>query len=299
MQSLTYDSLRDKVRESSWEGSETGRSSNVRLIPSKKMSGSKTYNAIYLSPHLDDVALSCGGQIFQRTAAGEQILIVSIAAGDPPDLAVSSYAQSLHDRWELITDATEARRAEDIDACRILGAEWMHWDLPDCIYRYHPETGEPLYVSDPDIFGEVHAAEMPVVEQLRTQLNALPSHGEMVVPLTLGNHVDHQLTRLAAEVAFGHKALLFYEDYPYAQIPGARQQVIPDGTSEWQETIVELNEEALATKIKAISAYQSQLSTFFRDEADLVNQIRTFAKSVGDPGTTGGERLWRYTEDYA
>ncbi|MEZ4728018.1 MAG: PIG-L family deacetylase [Caldilineaceae bacterium] len=42
------------------------------------------YDAIYLSPHLDDVALSCGGQIFGATRTGQRVLIVTITAGDPP-----------------------------------------------------------------------------------------------------------------------------------------------------------------------------------------------------------------------
>jgi LmbE family N-acetylglucosaminyl deacetylase len=245
------------------------------------------YDAIYLSPHLDDVALSCGGQIYQRTAAGERVLIVSITAGDPPHDAVSSYAQSLHDRWALVSDAVAARRAEDIAACRILGADWLHWDLPDCIYRFHPETGAPFYVSDPDIFGAVHAAEQPIVAQLRDQIAALPAHGLLVAPLTIGNHVDHTLTRLAAE-ATADPTLWYYEDYPYAQQAEARRRGLPPVEAGWTATTIALSEAALTAKIAAIGAFKSQLSTFFHDDADLARQVRTFTEWVG------GEQLWRY-----
>ena len=168
------------------------------------------YDAIYLSPHLDDVALSCGGQVFQATSAGERVLIVTLTAGDPPQAAVSGYAQSLHDRWALVTDAVAARRAEDEAANAILGADTLHWSLPDCIYRYHPATGAPLYVSDPDIFGELNLAELPLVATLREQMAALPAHRQLYIPLTIGHHVDHQLTRLAAERAFSKTALASY-----------------------------------------------------------------------------------------
>ena len=40
------------------------------------------YHAIYLAPHLDDAVLSCGGQIFERTARGENVLVVTVMAGD-------------------------------------------------------------------------------------------------------------------------------------------------------------------------------------------------------------------------
>jgi LmbE family N-acetylglucosaminyl deacetylase len=253
------------------------------------------YDAIYLSPHLDDVTLSCGGQVFQATNAGQRVLIVTITAGDPPQAAVSGYAQSLHDRWELVTDAVAVRRAEDKAANGILGAATLHWSVPDCIYRYHPTTGAPLYVSDPDIFGDLHPAELALVATLCEQMTALPAHHQLYVPLTIGHHVDHQLTRLAAERTFPQAALCYYEDYPYAQKPDALATVIPDrapnGLPTWQATTIPLTEAAIQAKIAAIAAFKSQVSTFFQDTADLERQIRTFAASVG------GERLWRQTRE--
>lgn len=248
------------------------------------------YDAIYLSPHLDDITLSCGGQVFQQTQAGQRVLVVTITAGDPPQSAVSSYAQSLHDRWELLTDAVAVRRAEDQAANAILGADTVHWSLPDCIYRYHPTTGAPLYLSDPDIFGDLHPAELPLVASLSKQMASLPAHQQLYVPLTIGHHVDHQLTRAAAEQVYPLTKLWYYEDYPYAQKPNALQGVIPADSQGWQATVLPLSEAAIQAKIAAIAAFVSQFSTFFKDQADLEEQIRTFTAQVG------GERVWRKLE---
>lgn len=245
------------------------------------------YDFIYLSPHLDDAALSCGGQIYQQTSAGQRVLIVSLTAGDPPHAALSTYAQSLHDRWELISDAVAARRAEDIAACRILGADWLHWALPDCIYRFHPTTGAPFYVSDADIFGEVHPVELALVAQLGEALRGLPLHGQLVVPLTVGHHVDHLLTRQAAEQAVNANRLCYYEDYPYAQQAGKLARTIGEPALGWQSTVIPLSEAALTAKLAAIAAFRSQFSTFFTDEDDLAAQVRGYASQVG------GERVWR------
>lgn len=249
------------------------------------------YDAIYLSPHLDDVALSCGGQVFGATRAGQRVLIVTITAGDPPPSTVSSYAQSLHDRWELLTDAVAARRAEDLAANEILGADTLHWSLPDCIYRYHPTTGAALYLSDPDIFGEVHPAEAPLVATLSEQMATLPAHKQLYVPLTIGHHVDHQLTRIAAERVFRVPSLAYYEDYPYAQQPDALAKTLPPDSPIWQAKVIALDEAAIRAKIAAIAAFKSQFSTFFTDHADLERQIRTFTATVG------GERVWRQTKE--
>ena len=59
------------------------------------------YDLIYLSPHLDDAALSCGGQIARFRGEGRSVLIVTVTAGDPPTGAESRYIQELHSRWQL------------------------------------------------------------------------------------------------------------------------------------------------------------------------------------------------------
>ncbi len=249
------------------------------------MSGSLSYNRLYLSPHLDDAALSCGGQIHRATARGASVLVVTVMAGDPPAPALSAYAQSLHSRWELAGEATAARRAEDREACAILGAQALHLDIPDCIYRGDPSGGAPFYTSDPDIFGPIHPGDRPLLDKLIRRLVDLPPAEEVVAPLAVGHHVDHQLVREAAEAVWG-SGLWYYEDYPYAQEPGAVTATLGDPQA-WEARVIPLDEADLQAKIRAILAYRSQLSTFFTDRADLERQVRGYAAQVG------GERLWR------
>lgn len=249
------------------------------------------YDAIYISPHLDDVALSCGGQIAQQTAAGAKILIVTVMAGDPPDVKLSDYAQSLHNRWELDWDAVAHRREEDIAACEILGAEHLHWRYPDCIYRRSPMS-HYLYTSDEDIFGAIHASDHRLVEAIKSRLSALPPAHSLLAPLGVGNHIDHQLT-LAAVRDLPQERVKYYADYPYAQVESAVTTAINklsqvDG-SKWQVEIVSISQAALARKCEAIAAYSSQLGTFFRDRADLEIKVSQYAQAVG------GEQLWRPT----
>jgi LmbE family N-acetylglucosaminyl deacetylase len=248
------------------------------------------YDSIYFSPHLDDAALSCGGQIYAATQMGARVLIVTMTAGDPV-APVSAYAAGLHSRWELVVDATAARRAEDLAACAILGADALHWSVPDCIYRVDPQ-GNPFYVSDEDIFGAVAPLEMGLVDELAAQMRALPPARQRVIPLAVGRHVDHQLTRLAAESAFGPDANLYYEDYPYSQQEGKLAQALDPACKQgddfvWVAEVVGLDERALAAKYAAVAAFRSQLSTFFRDQADLEDQIGGYASAIG------GERRWR------
>lgn len=246
----------------------------------------RTYDTIYLAPHLDDAVLSCGGQIFLETEAGKSVLIITLMAGDPPQQALTPFAQLLHERWQLAGNATAERRAEDAAACAILGADYQHWDLPDCIYRFDPQTATGFYASEEAIFGAVHPSETRLVAALGERLRDLPQHGRLLAPLTVGNHVDHQIVRRAVETLPPDR-IAYYEDYPYAAVPGALEKVLDAGALAWRPEVIPLSEEALQAKIKAIAAYESQVGTFFQNSSDLEKMIRSFN------AVAGGERIWR------
>jgi LmbE family N-acetylglucosaminyl deacetylase len=244
-----------------------------------------SYHSIYLSPHLDDVALSCGGQIFMQAEQGKAVLIVTVMAGDKPGQSDSKYIQELHERWQLERDAVARRRAEDTQACRILGADHLYWEIPDCIYRFDDVTSEPFYLSDEDIFGDVHPSELYLINTLANQIMALPPHDRLMVPLGVGNHVDHQITRRAAEKSTA-KGMFYYEEYPYADDPRVlwkADQLVPES---WQLTTIPLSEASLEAKINAIASYESQLSSFFRDRADMAGAVRRYINA------NYGERIW-------
>lgn len=245
------------------------------------------YDALYLSPHLDDVALSCGGQIWQRTEAGERVLVVTLAAGEPAaDAPLSEFAAWLHEQWQLSGGVAAARRQEDEAAMALLGADARYWDLPDCVYRFEPEEGRPFYPSVEAIFGPVDPAENALVARLAKQMAALPPAREVIGPLGAGNHVDHQLTRDAAEAAFGER-LLYYEDFPYvSRDPWAAAGLLARRRA-WELAIIPLTEKAVARRQKAVAAYLSQIPILFGDEAATRTAISDYVTRVG------GERLWR------
>jgi LmbE family N-acetylglucosaminyl deacetylase len=247
------------------------------------------YAAIYLTPHLDDAALSGGGNIHHLTAVGKQVLIVTIMAGDPPpNVVYSDFARELHERWQLAAEAAAMRRQEDAAASQILGAEFVHWSIPDCVYRMNPETGLPLYPTWADVITAVHPAESQLIQTLAAQFAQLPPADQVIAPLGVGNHADHLVTRQAAEVCFGSK-LWYFEDYPYVQTNGAITAVIPVNSPHWHAHTTTLRVTDLRAKANAIATYTSQVSTFFEDYQDLTEQIQTYARQVG------GERLWQYT----
>jgi LmbE family N-acetylglucosaminyl deacetylase len=251
------------------------------------------YDYLYLSPHLDDAVLSCGGRILQQAERGQRVLVVTVCAGDPPPGPLSEFAQSLHDRWGLPRNAPELRRAEDRAAVARLGAEALHLPVPDCIYRRAEPGGEPLYASEEAIFGPVHPLEWPLSLDLAGLLGdygLLRAQAMVYVPLGIGSHVDHQLTwRLADDWAGASTRVCYYEDYPYAHDQALVQRWVEGRT--WTPELAWLEPAHLERKRQAILEYRSQTSTFWANEAALAAALEQHAASVGQ-GQGWAERVW-------
>ena len=245
---------------------------------------------IYLSPHLDDAVLSCGGVIHHQTQAGERVVVVTVCAGDPPPGPLSGYALEHHQRWETPGDAVAARRAEDLTALKILGAEAIHLAIPDCLYRTDPASGQHLYPTREALFGDVHPAEAALAQDIARDIAGVLRGAQphrLYVPLGLGNHVDHQLARRAAELA--GDVFAYFEDYPYAaQEAGSAAMALGRALT---PEVVPLMEADLAAKVAAIAAHTSQISTFWGGLAEMEAAVRQFAERTG--GGRLAERLWR------
>jgi LmbE family N-acetylglucosaminyl deacetylase len=250
---------------------------------------------IYLSPHLDDAVLSCGGHIWQQVRANIRVQVVSIFAGTPAASApLSPFAQELHTRWGHQVDAASERREEDLAALDILGAEAIHWPYTDCVYR-QTTNGHFPYASEESLWKQVHPGEQGLLEELTARIAALPlSPGGLVyAPLGIGHHVDHQIARRAAEAS--GKTLVYYADYPYAKDPQAVQTALELTKKRWRTELVLLSRRALNAKVAAIACYRSQLSTFWPSLAEMEAAIRAFAEQTGNGRPA--ERYWTSEAD--
>lgn len=249
-------------------------------LPGYNHSMTEPVTWIYLSPHLDDAALSCGGLIFDQVQHGERVAVWNLFAGQPdPALPISPFAQELHTRWGAGSEAVEARRAEDRAALALLGAQPRYFDWPDCIYRW--QNGSPLISAEEDLWTVL--PEPDLVQALSRLLReSLPTGARLVAPMSLGDHVDHRAARAAAE-AVG-VPVLYYADYPYivedAFVLNAWEQagragrsagsISPDGLRAWQD---------------AVLAYTSQLSSFWSSEPEMRLCLSNYWAG-------GGGRLW-------
>ncbi len=253
-------------------------------------------DVLYLSPHLDDAALSCGGLIHEQTRAGLSVGVLTIFAGSARTDVRSPFARALESRWGAQGDAIAMRRQEDREALAILGAEAIHWAYEDAIYRLHTRTGAPVYADREAIFGDVRRFDPVKVRDLAAAVRAFwkkAGRPRLYAMLAAGHHVDHQILQRAILrlVRRGGPDVVWYEDYPYAEDQDAvRQAVSRLAVAGLRPQIVHLAEEDVAAKCDAIACYRSQIRIFWQDEEDMRRHVREHATRVG--GDFPAEQYW-------
>ncbi len=238
---------------------------------------------IFLSPHLDDAVLSCGGLIYELVANGQPVQVWTVCAGDPPPGPLSPLAQALHARWRTDRDAPAARRKEDRTACELLGVQPLHLNIPECIYRRRPDDGRPLIGSNEELFQPLPETEEPLVATVAGLLaERLERSDRLVSPLAIGGHIDHHLVRRAAESL--RRPLHYYGDYPYLldEKEDGNRRIDPG----WRTVDWPVSSQGLRVWQKAVACYQTQISTFWNSLAEMRTSLRKY-HSQG-----GGSRLW-------
>jgi LmbE family N-acetylglucosaminyl deacetylase len=246
----------------------------------------------FFSPHPDDAALSCGGQIATLTRGGEPCTIVTVMGGDPPpEMTVTPFVEELWKRWNIGRGAavTQARREEDTQAAAALGADIKFLDYPDAVYRpYYPDLkaifGTPAF---PDMLGLFNQLAQDITNERKLPIRA----GDTVhLPLGVGGHVDHLIVGALGSALKKLKSVVYYEDYPYSRDRSLIETTLHQRSRTGGTPIVyPLDNAALDAKIMAVACYRSQLNSFWADDTAMAAGIRDYTREVG------GEREWVLT----
>ncbi len=173
------------------------------------------WDHIYLSPHLDDAALSCGGLIATQTARGERVLVVTMFTAGLEPGNLPAHLRRMHAAWGCGgIDPFVIRRLEDSTALRRLGADYRHVGWQGALYR-RGKNGRFLY-RGLNYFGRIAQGDAGLQADITHLLNELRRDNPdamFYAPLGIGVHVDHALVYTAARRTPG--PICFYEDMPY------------------------------------------------------------------------------------
>jgi LmbE family N-acetylglucosaminyl deacetylase len=261
-----------------------------------------TYPHVYLSPHFDDVALSCGGLVHQQTASGEQVLTITVFAGKPDYENLGLFAQEMHALWGNPPDILETRQAEDLQAMRVLGADYVRLGYLDALYRRERSSGALLYGDEEALFGPPDRSERSLPQELAEAIvELLPldeppfrqaDRVQLYAPLAVGGHVDHRLVLATAlHLAGAGFEVLFYEELPYVETAGALERALT-GQRGGSWRLCPLSEGDIQAKINAVACYSSQLAALWRDGSLPGQHIRAYHSGLSPDGSYA-ERYWR------
>jgi len=241
---------------------------------------------LFFSPHLDDAVLSCGGLIDALVSQKKAVKIITVFAGEPAT-ELSAFARHLHSKWRSTIDLFEQRRQEDTNALTELGVEdFEQWTFAEAPYRCAGE-GDYLYGTYNELLGPLSVADEAVKqrisEKVLRRVAELSEASILYFPLSLGRHVDHQmLFTIGLELNAAGKRVRFYEDYPYAEAYSRNHEEL-----NWLPRTISI---AVGPKLRAASAYKTQMRGLGGSVSNLEKRLRAFGSTVEGRGIS--ERYW-------
>ena len=250
---------------------------------------------VVLSPHLDDGVLSCGAALAACADAGSPATVLTVFTGEP-EPPLSAEAVAFHRRCGLGDDAVASRVVEDERALQVVGATPIHLGIQDALYRRNAE-GDHRYPRDEDMGHAVLDDEAELVTTIAALLVDSPAVRDadlLLAPLAIGNHIDHRITRAAAERAVAELrrepgTVWWYEDAPYVIYPFELRR--PTGTAPIDPRIWRCTPRQWQTKLRAIECYASQQPILLGgDTTSLPKYLTAYAEQLGDGEPA--ERYW-------
>lgn len=213
--------------------------------------------ALLLSPHLDDVAFSCGGLLAQLKARGWKVVLVTLFTRSVPCPTGFALACQTDKGIGPEVDYMALRRQEDRDFASLMEVDRLVWaELPEAPHRGYGSAAE-LFMPprEEDRIGAVALERLaPLITELRPEL--------VLAPQALGGHVDHvQVVRLMPGLGAWEDRTLWYRDTPYA-VRQPEAQPDPALPENLRPLAVDVTAE-LPRKVAGCLCYRSQLGFQF------------------------------------
>lgn len=249
----------------------------------------KRMPCVFMSPHLDDAILSSGGLLMRLASKTETIVAtVFTEALLPPYTFSTKVNLKMCGGHKDARDLFRLRRAEDIEACKAIGARHVHFGFLDASFRKKrnvsmvskifgkilPEA-EHIYPTYRFhiVSGKISKNDEYTLAMLEKRLRSFKKKaGNCVVfcPLGLGRHVDHIMVSAICRKVF--PTVVYWEDYPY--------NLKAKNKDNSASFLGSLDMSGLEEKkIKTISLYKSQIKPMFPEGIGLVSEKYYFAQN--------------------
>jgi LmbE family N-acetylglucosaminyl deacetylase len=224
---------------------------------------------VAVSPHLDDAVFSAGGTLALLSAAGHEVVVVTVFTGSVP--APTGFALACQTDKGLAPDVDymALRRDEDAAALARLGVRGEHLGLLEAPHRGY-DSPAALFagrLAGDDVDGAVTEALAPWIA----------SADLVLAPQSVGDHVDHRVVTAVVAALADPDRTAWWRDTPYAlrhpDAPGAPEV---SGT----EVAVALDG-VLDAKADAAAAYATQVGFQFGGGEHVAPVLADLARREG------------------
>jgi LmbE family N-acetylglucosaminyl deacetylase len=236
----------------------------------------KNYKSTYfISPHLDDAALSVGGLMQELVKVKVDVTVINIFTQAHNQGQTLSAQKTLRDaKQATAVDLFNARVQEDAIALKSIGVKVINLKYTDALWRtYEPDNVGHKIISQviPEFrhiypiyrlnieTGNISAKDNLLMSNITADLNKIiAKKPKMAVfcPLGVGKHVDHCLVRRAVEKFIQP---LYWQDQPYAY---RQKHVDYQGRLNMKFNLIPVN---FKQKANLINYYQTQITSLFTD----------------------------------
>ncbi len=225
--------------------------------------------ALFVSPHLDDVAFSCGGTLARLGALGWSTCLCTVFTATIPNPSGFALRCQTDKGIGDDVDYMALRRAEDRAFAAKAGvASVVHLPLPEAPHRGYGSSQELFIGSKPAdrIWRPVSYLLGSLCDRLRPDV--------IFAPQGLGNHVDHlQTIRAVLELSLTAE-VHWYRDTPYAiRDPEAKPASLLN--TDLPEVCTDVTD-GIGAKVEGCCLYTSQIGFQFGGRPEVARKLRQF-----------------------
>ncbi len=265
---------------------------------------------LFVSPHLDDAILSCGG-LFSYLAPKTDVTIATVfteAHNSPTSLSIRRFLKNsgYDDSEKLFIE----RRREDKIINDLIGVKTIHLRFTDGLYRLKSNANRlelalgnilqeakfiyPLFAWQLKM-GKVSSNDGQLINEITRKIEGLVGPKTVLfAPVATGSHLDHKIVRRAIEGRFEN--VIFWSDFPYNVWDNQFSSDLGSrGYQRWEWN------NNLDEKIKLIRMIKTQVSLLFPDGNIPKVPEYYFAKEgvVPFPATVGGLKPLAKEDQYS
>lgn len=219
------------------------------------------YDAIFVSPHLDDAVLSAGNQIYSLTKKQMSVLVITVFSQGSNSNQPSATSFLKRSGFTSAAALFTQRKKEDRCALDILGAKHQYLDYVDAGFRNDHQTEAKIFKTaftphDKTLVTQI-SRKLTSIFQKKTNSNC-----QIFAPLAVGNHIDHEIVFQAIARVWDAREtwqLNFWEDVPYRHRTGETATRVAQIGTIMQGLRLKTNfQRAANSKSAAVRCYTSQ-----------------------------------------